>query len=129
MIHALCRGTVGIITANSARLTHCHFAARQIREDIPRVIYGMEGCGEFRTTILEEKGALDSAAIEAEVLGVAARMQAETTDLCAILLECSDLPPYAAAIQDRTGLPVHDLNTLIRYLRDAVRQRSCSGCI
>lgn len=127
MIHALCGGTVGIITANSARLTDRHFEACQVGADIPRVIRGMEGCDEFRSAILEEKGTLDSAAIEAEVLGVAARMQAETPGLRAILLECSDLPPYAAAIQASTGLPVYDFNTLIRYLRDAVRQRSYSG--
>lgn len=127
MIHALCGGTMGIITADSRRLTDRHFEACQVSGAIPRVIYGMESCEEFRTAILEEKGTLDSAAIEAEVLGVAARMQAETSDLRAILLECSDLPPYAAPIQNQTGLPVYDFNTLIRYLRDAVRQRSYSG--
>lgn len=127
LIGAVCGGTTGIITANAAQLTPLHFRGCRVTDDSPRVIYGMEGCDEFRTAILEEKGTLDSAAIEAEVLSVARRMQAETPDLRAILLECSDLPPYAAAIQRATGLPVYDFNTLIRYLRDGVRQRDYTG--
>ncbi len=31
----------------------------------------------------------------------------------AILLQCSDLPPFAWPIQNATGLPVYDMNTLI----------------
>ncbi|MFE3838542.1 aspartate/glutamate racemase family protein [Pseudogemmobacter sonorensis] len=127
MIHALCGGAVGIITANAGQLTDHHFAGCSVPEHIPRVIYGMEDSPEFRTAILEEKGTLDSAAIEIEVLAVVKRMQAETADVRAILLECSDLPPYAAAIQAATGLPVFDFNTLIRYLRDAARQQSYTG--
>lgn len=127
LIHAICGGTVGVITANKSMLTPEHFANCNVADTIPLAIAGMEACTEFRTAILEEKGTLDSAAIEAEVLAVATRMQAETPDLRAILLECSDLPPYAAAIQTATRLPVYDFNTLIRYLRDGVRQRPYEG--
>ena len=127
LIHAVCGGTVGVITANKSMLTPAHFENCNVAEAVPRVVFGMEDCAEFRSAILEEKGTLDSAAIEAEVLAVARRMQAETPDLRAFLLECSDLPPYAAAIQAATGLPVYDFNTLIRYLRDGVRQRAYRG--
>jgi len=47
--------------------------------------------------------------------------------LGAILLECSLLPPYAAAVQARTGLPVFDYNTMIRYVHSAVVRRRFSG--
>lgn len=44
---------------------------------------------------------------------------------------CLEVEPLvvdpAAAIQDATGLPIYDFNTLIRYLRDGVRQRSYEG--
>lgn len=55
-------------------------------------------------------------------------------DLCqrepeidAILLECSDLPPYAAAIQKATGLPVFDFITLANWAASAVVQRTYHG--
>ena len=51
------------------------------------------------------------------------------TDLAAILLECSDMPPYAAAVQEATQLPVFDFITLIRWLRSGVAQRPYSGWI
>jgi hypothetical protein len=47
--------------------------------------------------------------------------------LGAILLECSLLPPYGAAVQARTGLPVFDYNTMIRYVHSAVVRRRFSG--
>jgi Asp/Glu/hydantoin racemase len=40
----------------------------------------------------------------------------------AILLECSNLPPYAAAVQKAVGLPVFDFNTMIHQVYRAIRQ-------
>jgi Asp/Glu/hydantoin racemase len=31
----------------------------------------------------------------------------------AIVLECTNMPPYAAAVRAATGLPVHDITTLL----------------
>ncbi|MCD8131209.1 MAG: aspartate/glutamate racemase family protein [Lachnospiraceae bacterium] len=45
----------------------------------------------------------------------------------AILLECSDLPPYAKAIQQISGLPVFDFNTMIDLVYHAVVQRTYYG--
>jgi hypothetical protein len=43
-------------------------------------------------------------------------------EIGAVLLECSDLPPYAWAIQNATGLPVFDFQTLIKWVKGAVVQ-------
>lgn len=48
-------------------------------------------------------------------------------DIGAILLECSDLPPYAKAIQSVTGLPVFDFNTMIDMVYHSVVQRTYLG--
>ena len=45
----------------------------------------------------------------------------------AILLECSDMPPYAADIQAATQLPVFDFITLIKWMHSAVMQRPYAG--
>jgi hypothetical protein len=113
---------IGIITANASCLTPQHFQGCQIPPDIPLVIAGMEHQSEFREAILEEKGTLDSFKIESEVVQVATKLVSQTPDIGAILLECSDLPPYAHAIQAATGLPVFDFITMIEYVhRSLVR--------
>ena len=48
-------------------------------------------------------------------------------DVGAILLECSDLPPYARAIQSVSGLPVFDFNTMIDLVYHAVVQKTYYG--
>lgn len=48
-------------------------------------------------------------------------------EIGAILLECSDLPPYAKAIQSVSGLPVFDFNTMIDMVYHAVVQKTYYG--
>jgi hypothetical protein len=43
--------------------------------------------------------------------------------VAALVLECTNLPPYAARIQQATGLPVWDAIGLVRWVHGAVRQR------
>ena len=38
----------------------------------------------------------------------------------AIVLECTNMPPYAAAIRDATRLPVFDITTLVRMVYAAL---------
>jgi hypothetical protein len=87
----------------------------------------MEDQEEFRSAVLEEKGTLDSGKIEEEVTGVARAMIHDNPDTAAILLECSDLPPYARAVQEATGRPVFDFITMIRHVHTAVVQKRYEG--
>lgn len=118
---------VGIITANAACLTEEHFANVGISQEVSKIVYGMEEQEEFRTAVLEEKGTLDSELIEKEVVSVAERMVRECPKVGAILLECSDLPPYAAAVHEATGLPVFDFITMIRHVHSALVPTRYSG--
>ncbi|NTG48178.1 aspartate/glutamate racemase family protein [Agrobacterium rhizogenes] len=126
-MHALCGSSVGIITANASRLTPRHFKACNIPDGIPLAIAGMEDQTEFRQAILEEKGTLDSAEIEREVTQVARRLVGEHPEVRSILLECSDLPPYAHAVQAATGRPVFDFITMINYVRQSIAHRPYVG--
>lgn len=126
-MRALCGGRVGIVTANASRLTPRHFEACNVPGDIPLAMAGMEEQTEFRQAILEEKGTLDSAAIEREVIGVARQLVEAHPDVRSILLECSDLPPYAHAVQAATGRPVFDFITMINYVQQSVARRRYIG--
>ncbi|MGX8009911.1 aspartate/glutamate racemase family protein [Mesorhizobium sp. ORM8.1] len=126
-IHALCGGSVGLITANASRLTPRHFEACKVPSTVPLAIAGMEDRTEFREAILEERGTLDSAAIEREVTEVARALVEQNADVRSILLECSDLPPYAHAIQAATGRPVFDFITMIDYVQQSTARKPYFG--
>lgn len=128
-MHAMAGGRVGIITANASQLTPRHFSACAISSQIPIAIAGMEKQTEFCEAILKERGTLDSAAIEREVTEVARQLVADYPDVKSILLECSDLPPYAHAVQTVTGLPVFDFITMINYVQQTTLRRPYIGAM
>jgi hypothetical protein len=120
---------IGIITANASCLKPKHFTSTGISNEIPLVIVGMENQPEFRDAILKEKGSLDSNKIQDEVVAVAQEMVKQNPDIGSILLECSDLPPYAHAVQTATGLPIFDFFTMINYVHGTLARTPFSGII
>ncbi len=118
---------VGIITANASCLTEKHFENAGILKDCPIAITGMESQPEFKSAILEEKGTLDTVKIENEVIGVAQQLAKDNPDIGSILLECSDLPPYAAAVQGAVNLPVFDFITMINYIHSSLVRMPFKG--
>ena len=57
------------------------------------------------------------------------RIREEHPEVGAILLECSDLPPYAWAVQEGSGLPVYDFITIINWVERSVAQEPYYGVI
>lgn len=119
---------IGVVTADKTSLTDKHFKAVGVDpDDIPLVIAGMEDKKEFRQAILEEKGTLDSLKIENELLETVENMTQKNPDIGAILLECSDLPPYSYKVQQKTGLPVFDYITMINFVHTSVVKNKFQG--
>ncbi len=118
---------IGILTANAGALTESHFQAVGVQDQSGLVIRGLENSQEFREAILEEKGTLDSERMEREVVQAAKEMKSSNHDLGALVLECSDLPPFAHAVQETVSLPVFDFNTMIKHLQTAVVQHPYHG--
>ena len=102
---------VGIVTADAASLTALHLAAAGAPIDTP--CSGLAEGSVFRRTLLEDLPALDAAHAEAETVAAARRLVAAHAGIGAIVLECTNLPPYADAVRAAIGLPVHDITTLI----------------
>ena len=73
------------------------------------------------------KGELDNGRLEDELCALVRQQCASHREVDAILLECSDLPPYAAAIQRASGLPVFDFITLANWVVGAVTQQPYYG--
>jgi hypothetical protein len=101
---------VGLLVAKERSLTPRHLAAIGA-EDVPVSVVGMEDQPEFREVMLEaRRSELDADRLGDEVLGVVERLVPE--NLGALVIECTDLVPYAYRIQTRLGLPVFDIVTL-----------------
>jgi hypothetical protein len=67
--------------------------------------------------------------VETEVVSVARQVVADHRQIRAILLECSLLPPYGAAIQAAVNLPVFDYITMINFVFSAVVKQKYVGFI
>lgn len=128
-IHQITGKRVGVITADQTCLKPEHFAGTGVSSDIPLAIGGMEVKPAFKTGILDCIGELDDDGIREATVDVALELQAKHDDLGAILLECSDLPPYAHAVQAATSLPVFDFISMINYVHETLVRKPFSGAI
>jgi Asp/Glu/hydantoin racemase len=111
---------VGIMTVNAGSLTAEHLAGAGIGGDIPIAVAGMETEKEFTRVLLGNELVLDVDAAREEHARVARRLIGEHPDVGAIVLECTNMPPYAADIQRETGLPVFDIVSLVTMVHAAL---------
>src|SRR2546423_8307312 len=104
---------VGIMTVNAGSLTQEHLDSAGIGGDVPLAVAGMEAEKEFTRVLLGNEMVLDVDAAREEHVRVARRLVAEHPDVGAIVLECTNMPPYTADIQRGTGLPVVGIVSLV----------------
>ncbi|MBM3708551.1 MAG: aspartate/glutamate racemase family protein [Actinobacteria bacterium] len=90
------------------------------------VITGAQDLPEFQN-ILKCTGHYNPTKLKQELVGLSKRFVAENPNVGAILLECSDMPPFALSVQNATGLPVFDFITLINWIYSAVVRRPFGG--
>lgn len=109
---------VGILTADARTLGEKQLAGAGIR-DLPLVIYGMEGT-EFANVFVGDAPELDRRTAAREMAAVARRMKREHPEVGAVVLECTNMPPYARLVQEACGCPVYDITTLARQVMGAL---------
>jgi hypothetical protein len=113
---------VGVITVSAGSLTPRHLAAAGVPLDTP--IVGTEGGQEFfRVLIRADKVDMDVSLAEQDILNAVGQLLSKHTDIGAIVLECTNMPPYAHAVQAKFGLPVYDIYSLITWFHAALRPR------
>jgi hypothetical protein len=97
----------GVITIDAASLTRRHLTA--VGADPATPMVGVDPAGAFARAILGDLASLDAAAAEREILAAGERLVAEHPDVAAVVLECTNMPPYASGLRKRLGLPVYDM--------------------
>jgi Asp/Glu/hydantoin racemase len=111
---------VGLMTVNAGTLTREHLAGAGIAPDAPLAVIGLETEKEFTRALLDNELELDVDLAREEHVRVARRLVTEHPDIGAIVLECTNMPPYAADIQRETGRPVFDIVSLVTLLHGAL---------
>ena len=102
---------VGVLTVNGVALTSDLFK-KVGADNIPIVIKGLENEEEFTHALLDNRLEMDVDKARAENVKVAKELIKENPDVGAIVLEFTNMPPYAKAIQEAVQLPVFDIFTL-----------------
>lgn len=113
---------VGVVTVSSGSLTPAHLAGAGVPLDTP-VVGTEHGQEFFRVLIKGEKQDLDVALAERDVVEAGKELVARHPDVGAIVLECTNMPPYAAALQEAVGLPVYDIYSMVTWFHAGLRPR------
>jgi Asp/Glu/Hydantoin racemase len=113
---------VGLVTVSGSTLSPAHLEGAGVPLDTPLV--GTENGKEFfRVLIKAEKHDMDIALAEQDVVEAGKALVAKHPDVGAIVLDCTNMPPYAAPLQAAVGLPVYDIYSMITWFHAGLRPR------
>ncbi|MBO6893959.1 MAG: aspartate/glutamate racemase family protein [Roseibium sp.] len=115
----------GILTISGSTLTDAHLNAAGVPEGTP--IGTTEGLREFTRVILDNELQLDVEAARQDNIDAALAMKNAHPDLGGIVLECTNMCPYAADITQATGLPVWSMATLVEWFQGGLMPRTYSN--
>lgn len=103
---------LGVLTISADSLSAQHLRVAGVPEDT--VVCGVDRT-EFAASILNNQTTLDMGQARQDLVAAATEMVAEYPDIGAIVLECTNMPPYAADIARATGRPVFSIVTYLNW--------------
>jgi Asp/Glu/hydantoin racemase len=106
-------GPLLVLTFDGQVLSRSHFGRFWVDN---LVIQGIEQGSELHPVIKHDRLLLDADRACADVLQAAAAALAQHPGCSAIVLECTNLPPYRQALMQRFGLPVFDVFSAIEHV-------------
>lgn len=105
----------GVLTISASTLTQDHLTQARVPDGTP--IGTTEGGQEFSRAILDNELTLDVAKARVDNVEAAMAMKKAHPELGALVLECTNMCPYAADIQAATGLPVYSIVSLVSWFQ------------
>ena len=129
MVHLMLRRdqTVGILTAKKSKLTRAHLKA--VGADmVPVCVAGMDDQKEFCDVVIDgSRQELDVDRLAGEVLAVVDALAGDHPEMGALVIECTDLPPFAHLIQKKLRIPVFDIITLMNMVYETLVRTEFQG--
>jgi hypothetical protein len=108
----------GIVTFDAASLNTGLLQRAGVTVGTP--VEGLRPGCELQSRILADDTTLDLQQASEDVVDAAMRLVARHPEVQHVVLECTNMPPYRAAVAQATGRPVHDLET---WLLDTWQQQ------
>jgi hypothetical protein len=112
---------VGVLTVSAANLTGEHLRAAGADPETP--VVGTDGGSEFTRVMINDEERLDVAAAERDILAAGDRLVASHDGIGAVLLECTNMVPYARALSQRLRLPVFSIYTFVTWFHSGLIPR------
>ena len=112
---------VGVLTVSAANLTAEHLSAAGADPATP--VVGTDGGSEFSRVMINDEERLDVAAAERDILAAGDRLVASHDGIGAVLLECTNMVPYARALSQRLRLPVFSIYTFVTWFQSGLIPR------
>jgi aspartate/glutamate racemase len=110
-----------VLTISKATLTEAHLRAANVPAGTP--VYGTDAGRVFTRDILGDAAEIDFAACRQDMLDAADQIMANEPDAGAIVLECTNMVPYAADVRKRTGLPVYSIESFVTWFQAGLMPR------
>jgi Asp/Glu/hydantoin racemase len=117
----------GIITISSDTLSADHLSACGVALDTPTV--GTEDGLEFSRAILNDEPVMDVALAREDVLNAGRRLLEHDSRVGAVVLECTNMTPYAADLRAELGLPVFGIYSFVQWFQAGLLPRAFAGAI
>lgn len=112
---------LGVLTISSETLTPAHLKAAGISQDVP--VMGTGAGSHFTTQILDDAGEIDVARARQDNVAAACHLIEAHPNVGALLLECTNMVPFAADIRRATGRPVFSIYTYLTWFQAGLLPR------
>jgi hypothetical protein len=112
---------VGVLTVSAANLTAEHLGAAGADPATP--VVGTDGGSEFSRVMINDEERLDVAAAERDILAAGDTLVASHDGIGAVLLECTNMVPYARGLSQRLRLPVFSIYTFVTWFHSGLIPR------
>ncbi|MDD9926424.1 MAG: aspartate/glutamate racemase family protein, partial [Rhodospirillaceae bacterium] len=112
---------VGIITISAESLTREHLEKAGVDPATP--VVGTEGGREFTRAVVGDELEMDCAAAEQDILDAGEALTRTHDDIGAIVLECTNMGPFAHALANHVNLPVFDITTFLNWFHAGLAPR------
>ena len=111
----------GILTISGDSLTSEHLASAGVPDGTP--IGTTEGGREFTRVILDNEPQMDVEAARRDNVEAARELVSAHAGIGAIVLECTNMIPFAADIRAATGLPVFSMVSFLSWFQSGLMPR------